>query len=670
MKTILIVIASFISISTVLSDSMKGIVFPDVLYFQSGDSAIWADTSVDYQSWNSFGPKEFPYEKWEGIGWFRFEMLVDSTLCDIPLGMTVEQIGAVEIYIDGERVYQYGKVGRSIDEEEAYLTEWFPKPQPVIFKRKSADSLGFVHYQLAVRYSSFIIETPVTWGAKPRLNFEINDFSEIAIKRAQIRKKAVGHQMLLFGTLFTFGLIHLLFYIYYSKIKANLSFSAIALSAAFLSYLRFESYFITDPLTYVWSLRLFFTLGIFLTIATLQFTYSLLYYKKPKRLRYFFGTGIVLIIILWIWPLLVWSYMFFFFSLIGIEQLRTVISVWMGKRKVLLEGSRIILFGFIPFALVAIYHGLIGFGLFPQMWEFVDFPATFYAILILALSMSVFLSRNFANTNTELEKKLIEVKELSDKTLQQELHRVELEKENERKTRELEGARALQLSMLPKSVPQLENCDISVFMQTATEVGGDYYDFKLEGNNALTIAFGDATGHGMQSGSVVTASKGLFKAWSHLSEPDQILQKISESLKQMGFGRMYMAMIVTKLFDNSLNLSAAGMPDPLIWRKSTGEIEEVSLQGMPLGTFSGFAYQNATFELKKGDAVLLMSDGLPELPDPSGKQMGHDVILNLFKDIAANSTQEILDLLLKKAREWCACDVPEDDLTLMVLKIK
>ena len=89
------------------------------------------------------------------------------------------------------------------------------------------------------------------------------------------------------------------------------------------------------------------------------------------------------------------------------------------------------------------------------------------------------------------------------------------------------------------------------------------------------------------------------------------------------------------------------MPDPLIWRNSTGEIEEVSLQGMPLGTFSGFAYQNARFELKKGDTVFLMSDGLPELGDPSGKQIGDDVIFFLGRQqmvsaILNNDAQSII----------------------------
>ena len=71
-----------------------------------------------------------------------------------------------------------------------------------------------------------------------------------------------------------------------------------------------------------------------------------------------------------------------------------------------------------------------------------------------------------------------------------------LEAENDRKTKELEAARDLQLSMLPRDVPRFPGYEISVFMKTATEVGGDYYDFATSPDGELNISFGDATGTG------------------------------------------------------------------------------------------------------------------------------------------------------------------------------
>ena len=77
--------------------------------------------------------------------------------------------------------------------------------------------------------------------------------------------------------------------------------------------------------------------------------------------------------------------------------------------------------------------------------------------------------------------------------------------------------------MLPRELPVMPQLDIAVHLKTATEVGGDFYDFHLNDEGILTIIVADATGHGMQAGTMVTATKGLFqnlaelRIWSDVS---------------------------------------------------------------------------------------------------------------------------------------------------------
>src|SRR6185369_17623955 len=96
----------------------------------------------------------------------------------------------------------------------------------------------------------------------------------------------------------------------------------------------------------------------------------------------------------------------------------------------------------------------------------------------------------------------------------------DLRAENERRALELEEARQLQLSMLPASVPMLPGLEIAAYMKPATEVGGDYYDFHVGEDGTLTVAVGDATGHGLKAGTIVTATKGLFNALA--GQPDLV----------------------------------------------------------------------------------------------------------------------------------------------------
>src|SRR5215475_4835971 len=141
---------------------------------------------------------------------------------------------------------------------------------------------------------------------------------------------------------------------------------------------------------------------------------------------------------------------------------------------------------------------------------------------------------------------------LIERTVEDARRRQELEAENEQRARELEEARQLQLSMLPKSVPQLPHLEIAAYMKTASEVGGDYYDFHLAEDGTLTVAVGDATGHGLRAGTMVSSVKSLFV--SHAGDPDipRILERLSRTLKQMNLHGLFMAMTMAKINGDGL----------------------------------------------------------------------------------------------------------------------
>ncbi len=242
--------------------------------------------------------------------------------------------------------------------------------------------------------------------------------------------------------------------------------------------------------------------------------------------------------------------------------------------------------------------------------------------------------------------------------------------ENERKSKELEEARALQLSMLPRELPQLPNLDIAVYMKTATEVGGDYYDFHVSMDGTLTVVVGDATGHGMKAGTMVTAAKSLFN--SYAPNPDILFtfQEITRCIKQMNFDRLSMCMTMVKIQGNKLLMSAAGMPPSFIYRRDTRSMEEHLLKGMPLGTMEKFPYQVIDRTLMPGDTILLISDGLPELNNAGGEMYGYKRVRNSFEDVADKSPEDIVRTLKDESAAWVNNHDPDDDVTFVVIKVK
>jgi len=245
-----------------------------------------------------------------------------------------------------------------------------------------------------------------------------------------------------------------------------------------------------------------------------------------------------------------------------------------------------------------------------------------------------------------------------------------LELENERKTKELEEARQLQFSMLPKSLPQLPHLDIAVYMKTATEVGGDYYDFHVNTDGTLTVILGDATGHGMMSGMMVSIMKSLFMSDRTNKELKPFFENASAAIKDMQLGRLMMALTCVQIKANNLVTTNAGMPPMFIYRKNWQTVEEIVINNMPLGAMKGVAYDVKELKIERGDTLLLMSDGFAELKNDSNEMFGYKRARNSFEEVAKKEPEEIVTYLKEESKLWTNNKEPDDDVTFVVIKVK
>jgi serine phosphatase RsbU (regulator of sigma subunit)/ligand-binding sensor domain-containing protein len=245
-----------------------------------------------------------------------------------------------------------------------------------------------------------------------------------------------------------------------------------------------------------------------------------------------------------------------------------------------------------------------------------------------------------------------------------------LEVENQRKSKELEEARQLQLSMLPKELPNLSYLDIAVYMKTATEVGGDYYDFQVGLDGTLTVVVGDATGHGMKAGTMVTTTKGLFNVLASNPDIKQTFHEMTRCLQHMRIEKLSMCMTMLKISGRNLKMSGAGMPPVLIYKKQKAIVEEYVFKGMPLGTIEKFPYTIESTELQEGDTILLMSDGFPELMNGEQEMIGFQRTREQFEKIADQSPEDIISELKEIGSNWANDKDPDDDVTFVVIKVK
>ena len=305
-----------------------------------------------------------------------------------------------------------------------------------------------------------------------------------------------------------------------------------------------------------------------------------------------------------------------------------------------------------------------------------DIDVYSYGMLGLFIAISIALSWRYATTQRDLEARLREVEALSARALEQEYAAREREVEtrllaadNARKTDELESARRLQLSLLPATLPDLPDIEVAFAMRTATEVGGDYYDYRSENGN-LTVSVGDATGHGVDAGLLVATGKGLF----HTTRLEQglrpAMERVSEGVAGLGLRRHHMSLAMLRYAAGSVRFTAAGMPPLLVHRAATGEVEEILLEAPPLGVTYAKPYPEVRSRVEVGDTLLITTDGLAERRNEVDELFGYERLRAAFASSVRYDVSDIADILFRASDQWAGAAPQSDDMTAAVLRVR
>jgi len=242
-------------------------------------------------------------------------------------------------------------------------------------------------------------------------------------------------------------------------------------------------------------------------------------------------------------------------------------------------------------------------------------------------------------------------------------------REEDRKNKELQAARDLQLSMLPKKVPQIANLDIASFIRSSTEVGGDYYDFFEHKGTALYSICGDATGHGVASGMMVSVTKAGLNGIDALPA-NTILHKLNNVVKNIDLGTLRMSLNIVQIKPTEFELSSAAMPPVYHYVAATNKVEEILIQGLPLGGLREEYFDSITRSFNAGDIIIQLSDGLPEAPNLTGEMYDYERLRLLIEDNGHKTAQGMIDALMASVDEWLQGQHNPDDITLVVIKKK
>jgi serine phosphatase RsbU (regulator of sigma subunit) len=463
------------------------------------------------------------------------------------------------------------------------------------------------------------------------------------------------YQQIFFSTLaVSFGILHLMLYLYNRRTKSNLFFSIFLFLYALNIFFDYQAMLAAEQQLYY--LKLHRAVMPYNPIFALLFLYYAFDFKIPRYFWLLAGALAVTGFLAVLEPVANFTLVQAPLLLIIAEAIRVLISAVRNKK----DDAWIIAAGFILLFFFSLYDLLMDLDLFSPLYGIRNgYPFGFACLIIVA---SVYLARDFARANKTILEQEREAKEM-------EIARKVLEAEDRRKAKELEEAREVQLSLLPKCESNLGCYEFCFEMQPATEVGGDYYDYEVSGKNELTVVIGDATNHGMKAGMMVSIMKSLFL--SHIGSLDirEFLNHCSKTIKHMKLKNLFMALMVVKINGSTLRISSAGIPPLLIYRKQSGTVEEIKIKGMPLGAVETFPYETTEVTLDQGDTVLLMTDGLAELFNQDRESFGMERLKDRFVENAGKPVSEIVDSLFDAGAEWRQDTKQDDDITLVAFRL-
>lgn len=240
---------------------------------------------------------------------------------------------------------------------------------------------------------------------------------------------------------------------------------------------------------------------------------------------------------------------------------------------------------------------------------------------------------------------------------------------------ELELARQVQQSILPREVPHIPGLEVSARYLPMTSVAGDFYDFIVLDEKHIGFLIADVSGHGLSSALIASMLQTALSAQSaHVSDPAQVLSGLNQAL----FGKFqnhYVTAVYLYLDLERGTASYAGAAHQpvLVRRAETGTITELMENGFMLGPFPDSSYSAGSFLLENGDRIILITDGIVEAFDSSGCQFGMDRLKGILESKYALSASRFADALLYSLTDWSEHAIgsaQSDDITLLVVDFK
>ncbi|MBD1884354.1 SpoIIE family protein phosphatase [Microcoleus vaginatus] len=252
-----------------------------------------------------------------------------------------------------------------------------------------------------------------------------------------------------------------------------------------------------------------------------------------------------------------------------------------------------------------------------------------------------------------------------------------LKVDNLRLGAELNVARHIQQMILPNPEElEIDGLDIAGYMEPADEVGGDYYDV-LQIDGVVTLAIGDVTGHGLESGILMLMAQTSVRTLQELRELDPVrfLDVLNRTLyKNVQRMNSEKSLTLAILSYSQGVISISGQHEETLVVRKNGDVERIDTMelGFPIALDDDIAdfISHILIELEPGDGVVLYTDGIPEAYNIRKKQYGLKQLCQVISQNWHKSAAGVKDAVIVDVRQHIGKQKVFDDITLLVFKLQ
>jgi sigma-B regulation protein RsbU (phosphoserine phosphatase) len=235
---------------------------------------------------------------------------------------------------------------------------------------------------------------------------------------------------------------------------------------------------------------------------------------------------------------------------------------------------------------------------------------------------------------------------------------------------DLNISREIQQAILPKKFPPFPDdpsFDIYASMIAANEVGGDFYDFFMIDKHRLGFVIGDVSGKGISAAIFMAVSRTLIRATGLKGDSvSECMQYVNNLLCKESVSSMFVTVFYGILNTQTgvIDYVNAGHNSPFLL--SSDGISKIEMtDGLALGVLDDFHFRSEKIEFKKGDTLLLYTDGVIDAFDPNETIYGEEKFINFLNQCVNLPVETMIKKSIDDIHKFAGSAPQSDDITLL-----